>query len=379
MYSWRRPAIVIKVSLVLCATLLSLLIGEIIIRTFFPVMYHEAAEWIPDGHITGRFKPEQTYETGPGHNPLLVNRNETHTVTINKFGFRGPDHSLEPEQNTIRIVVFGGSAAFSYHDQESETWTSLLATCLSKGMNRQFELVNLALPGFDTNTSKINYLVNGRLFHPHAIIVYHTWNDLKKLRLFEGDISRLMFSGAAASKVRMRNFLARFHTVRLLRKAYYLYKMKDKETHYRSPIPEEVDDSSMPNEQAFYWFKKNFEDFAQFALNDGVLPIFLSQGSLVDRNVLQDEDSRKHVSNEYVQMSLPVLVSSWEKATALIKEVAASKAAVFVDVYHNMPHSLEYFEDHVHLSPKGNRFLSQFACEQLIRNSSFQESVRSSE
>lgn len=47
------------------------------------------------------------------------------------------------------------------------------------------EVINPALAGISSFDSKINTLCFGRAFEPDAIIVYHAWNDMGRLRRLE--------------------------------------------------------------------------------------------------------------------------------------------------------------------------------------------------
>ena len=112
--------------------------------------------WVPDGHIKGRGEPNSSFKTAQGH-----------TVRINQLGFRGETPSWKPEPNSLRILVFGGSAAFAYHAPgEANTWSELLEKHLMQALGKKVEVINLALPGFDTATSVRNYLSSGRALHP---------------------------------------------------------------------------------------------------------------------------------------------------------------------------------------------------------------------
>jgi len=81
-------------------------------------------------------------------------------IYINDLGFRGPTPSFKPEPGTFRILTLGGSSTFGYHAKgEDKTWPQQLAQRLRSRFGRQVEVINLALPGFDSQTSSVNFQV----------------------------------------------------------------------------------------------------------------------------------------------------------------------------------------------------------------------------
>jgi hypothetical protein len=358
-----------KIAAVLTVLFACLVVAEICMHRFFYILYHETPDWMPDGHVRGRYKPNQSYMTGPAYNPNINYRLKSHPVHINKYGFRGPDWSPNPQPGTLRIALLGASAAFSYHDREEETWAFLLGQCMTEKLGRKTEVVNLAIPGVDAEDSKINYMINGRFFNPAVVIVYHTWNDLKKFRVFEGNSTSLLFANVApAPPGRIKKLAARSQLVRLTRKVYYRFVTRANENSYRHLEPSDVQETKAPSGEAFRWYRRNFEDIAQIARSDGVIPVLVSQATLVHGSIFDDIHTRRQVGVELVGMTLPVLANTWQRANRILADVATDKEAVFINGYDNIPHSLEYIEDHVHLTPKGNRALADLVCSELSSN-----------
>ena len=172
--SWRRRW-ALRLVIMLLALVVAIGLCEALLWIVAPIKYHEWMLWQAEGHIRGRAMPNQVFKTADGHE-----------VRINKYGFRGPDHTYEKPRGTLRIVVFGGSSSFCYHAAgEESTWPEVLESRLRERLDIPVEVVNLALPGFSAFTSKFNYLCYGRAFHPDAVLVYHTWNDMLSFRTME--------------------------------------------------------------------------------------------------------------------------------------------------------------------------------------------------
>jgi hypothetical protein len=348
---------------------ISIGLTELALWTFDPLVYQTHLKWQPDGHIRGRLVPNQSFQTGAGHNPLLPNRDDVFTNRVNKYGFRGPDYPLSPKDNTVRIAVFGGSATFNYHDAEEKTWPKLLERCLAKKSQRRIKVINLALPGFHMGISKINYLQNGRPFSPKIAIAYHTWNDLEAMYRITEDPLHAMFAGvsngyrrAGLIEVLMKLEISKYSQIlRHVRIAYYNVLAA-----YRQGRPI-TSGTRRPSEFSRELFIQDFEDFVYFAKRDGVVPVLSSQGSLISAGEASDK-VKKYIGHGLINLDHSTLVEEHAWATRTIARTAEQNDAVFVNVYSAIPHTTRYFEDHVHITSEGQAAVADVFCRTMLND-----------
>lgn len=352
------------------STVTCLVPAEIVLRVVAPVPFFEGPLWEPEGHIRARLVPNQQINTVYGS-----------TVRINKHGFRGRDHEFEKPDKLLRIAVFGGSSAFCGDLNEDKTWPALLEQRLNEGLGVPVEVVNLGLPGYDVFNSKINYLCFGRAFHPDAIIVYHTWNDMKAFRGLEDAPYRPADLGVQrAWWQRMGRSLARHSQLgRRLRDAvsFVLEKRAERitESTYHAEETESRSHDRAVSERAFAWEQQNFRDFVDFARSDGVLPILVSQATLVcEQNITTADPSVAQALRGaplMVGMTHPILLRTWAHVSAIIEKVAKEKEVIFVDGYRAVPHDLRYALDHVHLKEPGAVALADTIARCLLNDTRF--------
>jgi hypothetical protein len=357
--------------IVIATILLSFLGCELFLRFFMPVASHDPVTWIPDGHIRGHLTPLQSYRTGPGYSPTQGSRIVSYRVTINHFGFRGPDWTPHAPKGTIRIAGFGGSSMFDYHDREEDTWIGRLASCLSKRMGKPTEILNLALPGYPTETSKFNYIVTGRYFHPNAILVYGTLNDVKALPLIDRNPEVVLFAGVAENESIFTSLARHSHVIQLIRKVYYARiarKLASKKSDESSFGNTNIND--LPSSNAFGFFRRNFEDLVLLAQHDNVLPILMTEASLLQDSTINNMELMSNVP--FNRTLLPAsLLASIKTANSIIADVARVSGSLFVDGYKEVTPDLEHLEDLGHLAPRGQQQLSESTCESLARNPKF--------
>jgi hypothetical protein len=350
------------------ATILAaLFLVEIFLQIFMPMKIRDRYYWIPDGHVKARLEPHQKVFNIDGK-PLRINR----------LGFRGLDWEWTPPPKTLRLIVLGGSGAFCYQVSDDEhTWPAQLEKMLSERLGMAVEVANLGLPGYDLSNSKINYLFSGRALHPHVALVYHTWNDMKFLRLIEKSDGPPwpVLSGKVSGENPwiITRALRRLQIVQRARAALDRFESIDVENRYTSLEKEGETAHSPVSRRAWAWFEQNFDDIARFLSMDGVMPVLISQASLVHLKSIEDRDCRLAISNDYLGMTLPRLAESWLEANSIIESAAVRNGALFVDGYNAVPHDLTHFKDHVHLLDEGAKRLAEAVADALLSNSRFTE------
>jgi hypothetical protein len=346
------------------SSVVSLILAELILRIFFPIPYNQYLPCVADGRIRGRGEPNQ-----------VVRNRDGYEVHINSLGFRGPEWQRQPAAGTLRLEVFGGSAALCFlaHGEEN-TWPSKLQSYLASRLAMPVEVVNLGFEGYDLTYSKINYLFLGRDLNPHAIVVYHTWNDMKRFRDLDAG-SRDVFSPISMNEPLWRQVARKSQLCQRLRNLGWDRRRDYVENKFTTMESDSSAANTAVGEAAWHWYRGNFRDIARFAKSDGVLPVLVSQATLAQPANLEKKDCRRKIAVDYVGMTMPVLCDTWQKANREIRQVASEESAVFVDGYGSVPPDLEHLLDHVHLTDRGCDVLAEAIARQLVRDKAFQTLV----
>lgn len=361
--SWRmRIFVPFSVTLVLLVT------AELFLQIFMPLKFSDRLYWVQDGHIKARLDFPQKVINADG--------NEVH---INALGFRGKDVSWEPAPGTLRLLVLGGSAAFCFQvSDDAHTWPAQLEKALAEKLDRPVEVINLGLPGFDTSNSKVNYLFTGRALHPHVVLVYHTWNDLKFFKGIDGaknkEMPRDVLSGRRSTGSNpswITRIFRRFQISRRLDLLSMRIKKTDRENRYTSMEKEGERAHAPVGSRSWRWFEKNFEDIMDFIQSDGALGVLVSQSTIVKKSVLSDMRIRQEIRNEFIGMTLPRLARTYEQATEIIERTARKKNIPYIDGFNAVPSDLVHFHDHVHFLDPGAEALGRFTAEELLKNEQF--------
>jgi lysophospholipase L1-like esterase len=352
---------VLKNAALLCVSgLLALALAELALRLFAPIPYSMKVEYKPDGFVGQRLVPKRRYRLADGG-----------LCTVNSAGYRGHEFEIPKPAGIFRIVALGGSSTFSYLTDDTEIWTQRLEDKLRARFGGSIEVVNAGVPGYSAFTSKINYLYRIRALEPDALLVYHTWNDMKFFRRIEEG------EGFLAPSFRprpIRDFLRRFQILWRLRS---LFDFSEDGLPPREEGWLEVDTAeavAIPvGGRAHRWERANYEDLALLASSDGVLPVFVSQAGLLADGNLDDPEVRRRVYTEYQGFSYPEILRQWKLISAIQRAAAERHGGLFIDAYAAVPHRIENFRDHVHLTPAGNQAVAAAIFAGLVESPLFNE------
>ena len=100
---------------------------------------------------------------------------------INSHGFRGPEISKDKPENTLRIIIVGGSTTYGIGSDDTNTIPALLQKKLEKNNQTQlFEVINAGFSGA-ISPDEVK-LIKEKLvdFSPDIVIVYDGFNDIKR-------------------------------------------------------------------------------------------------------------------------------------------------------------------------------------------------------
>jgi len=153
------------------SVLISLLLGEIVVRTFAPQA--DAMMWLV---------PDKRYGTSMRRNfhQTYHYRNRVHVmdVRINSSGLRGVDYSPAEQSDPAlaKVLLLGDSFTFGHGVREEETFGALLEDRLNAG-GRKFVVVNAGHGGWGTLQETRYGIDHLRVFRPSIVVLTFCGND----------------------------------------------------------------------------------------------------------------------------------------------------------------------------------------------------------
>lgn len=367
-----------RIFLVLFGFVSALILGEVFSRFLPPFRSPDELRAISLEYETATLSrtvfPQRTQTKGvpPGH------------FVINAKGYRGEDFSTTKSEDTIRIVLLGGSAAFDLFAPQAESWPSLVEQSLHEAGYPQVELINAAIPGHATWDSVGRLYSEIWLFEPDYVLIYHGWNDIKYFNWLTPEKSLLHNSHPPETVGQPGNtadpnanlvwnpflytsdpvdeLLSHSQFYLRLRQQYWLWQLGDMTTE---GIPQannglaEIDLNNLPDDFPEWGpkqFALNLRLLADISRDIGAVPVFITQARLPTES---NEDEVAHlIAYELVLLSHEGLIKAFAATDAAIEAVAEEKEVPLIDLS-DLNGRTDFFLDHVHTTTVGSRAIAE--------------------
>ncbi len=176
-----------NIFLLLVSLVVALVIAEIAVRVYFKMsqwtVYRQMAQQrSPNG---SRFVLKDII--APSNNPRLVyelipNRSGMFQGVLfqtNSHGMRWPETTIDKREGTWRIAALGDSTMFGWGVEQEQAYPAVLEKALnSAGDSRHYEVLNFAVPGYNTAIEAEVYKRRAAAFDPDLILIQFDINDL---------------------------------------------------------------------------------------------------------------------------------------------------------------------------------------------------------
>lgn len=292
------------------------------------------------------------------------------TWEINEKGYRGPNFKTKKQGGVIRIIVYGGSAAFDMMVSEGKDWPRQVERKLRESGVPKVEVINAGIMGHTALESVGKLFTEGFVFEPDYVVIYNAWNDIKYLSSHKTILRTLKpslqeFDPRIHYNNRLDNWLcevSQLYTV--LRRIYYkttfninlegLLKDEEQQIGISEIIP-----------TRFQQYRLGMETFVDLALKIGATPILVTQARLVHASNTPAQQER--IDYHHVGLTHEALIEVFDRFDAIVRNVAAEKGAILIDASAQLSGMDWAFYDHVHfdLAGRGSEAMSQLLTNQL--------------
>lgn len=360
---------------IICTVFMSIgaliLLGEVSVRLF-----------VKNGDIT----PEALRNRSVQYEPAIFSRHvfkqEARTIKhasgskkgvewkINEKGYRGPNFETEKPEGVIRIIVYGGSAAFDMMVSEGKDWPHLVQKKLRDSGLANVEVINAGIMGHTALESVGKLFTEGFVFKPDYVLIYNAWNDIKYLNSRKTVLRTLRpWSAQFDPRIHYKNFLDRWlcevsQLYTVLRRIYYKKMLKIGKEGLLKVEDKQLGISEL-NPLGFRQYKLALEVFVDLARSVGAKPILMTQARLVDS--ANTSAQRERIDYPHVGLTHEALVETFDRLDSIVRNVAVAKKAPLIDASANFSGKDWAFYDHVHLdlAGRGSEAMAQFIAERL--------------
>lgn len=349
-----------------------IVIAEIMIRIMIPdenynpdLVNVNALDYSPNNIASHVHQPSQTID-------VPYDPENPHTLTINSLGYNSPEFSIEKPDNSIRIITLGGSAAFDANARDGRGWVVAMGDYINLD-GIAVETINGGVSGYASHHSLAKLHNEVWLYDPDYVAVYHCWNDLKFLRGVQPTSPMLQnnnydiysqFKGFLRSNYagNVDRALGTSHLYLFIRAIMFNPNVTSEGQLRAAPSVEELVETTL-SETAIRQYELTLQSIVDFNRRIGVETIFIQQARLVAPDNTPDEQAV--IRYTFVDLTPSALVDAFASCDAAMQRVAEAEGIPFIETYEAIPTDLEYFADHVHLTPNGSALLAQVVGEQF--------------
>lgn len=286
---------------------------------------------------------------------------------INSLGYRGEEFAFDKPEGMRRIIFYGGSSVFDPWCTEGEDWPRQVGDHLRAAGFGNVETINAGIPGHATFDAVGRLLTEGHLLRPDYVVLSDTWNDLKYFRQEEPILRSLKPIGNGDDpRFRYNNWLDRLlgnysQLYIRLRRQYYVWKF---DLGPEGSMPEVTPVTTLGT-MGPAQYRLDVATFVDLARNAGIEPILMIEPRLAMPDSADAEKAR--IYYHYVGLTHEGLVAAYERAEAILREVAAEKQVLLIEATAVLHGRDELFVDHVHLKKEGADELARIVADELAR------------
>ena len=371
---------IVAVNLLILAVILVLV--EIAARLFLPPNQPFAERAIsnvlyePSGLVQKNALPGQVvYEIRGG-----VTQTDKPMFRFNRDGLRNPDLGAKRPRE-VRVLIFGGSHVFdlnSYDHQGNPGFPRLLERQL-RDSGMEVTVINAGIPGATSLELAGKLLYDFPRYQPDYIIFNSTWNDLKWI--MKADTGRQVIRSKPyatapnplVEKVGVWDDLLGFSvTYRKLRDAWYRYRLKGAITHREDQTEEQrVRKATSPTAErsdpaeGLRIYGRIARSFVLNCRMIGAKPVIALEERYAAPGMTERQQSR--ISYDMVSglHNHDDLLQLFERCDTTLLGVARDLNVPTIDLRMEMRGSDRYFDDHIHTTPEGSRYIARRYAELL--------------
>jgi lysophospholipase L1-like esterase len=292
----------------------------------------------------------------------------TANFAINARGFRGPLVDSPKPAGRLRLAFLGASTTFCAEvSSEEKTWPALVAaSAASERRSGTVDYVNAGVGGFQVEQIKINLEQRVAPLEPDVIFIYEATNDLTK-DTREVAIAQKVYTGHSDEESWLSGYSLTwylFEKNRLLRTREALAAQK------QAIVQLDLHELSRG-------YRARLESLCDAAKARSKLVVMLTFSTQLRR----DQDPKRQIeacntSFYYMPYMTPqLLLDGFDEYNRVIREVAAEKDALLLDVAFAVPGDKQHFNDSVHFKDEGCAVFAKAVTEGLQASPRWQDLI----
>ncbi|MHC5110611.1 MAG: SGNH/GDSL hydrolase family protein [Planctomycetota bacterium] len=288
-------------------------------------------------------------QTGRRLKPGATLAGQQRRLSINRWGFRGPEIPRQKPPRTIRIAALGESTTFGLEASSDDAiWLAQLVRNLNnKPLPQKFDAVNAAIPGNTIGGCGRLFQAEVAAFHPDIVIVLNAAADIaahtkRQFRMYARDKAE---PGVVARTINERSLLlnlTRANTawIRSILQPPIATRLLDHRgvAEFESKAKAIVEETRRGNATAIVCTYPR-------AFGDPAAPT--SQHLLARTAIANNPD-----------LTIDALNDAFDRYNQALRRIATSSNSILVDLDRLVPKRADFFVDSIHLNDAGHKLVA---------------------
>ncbi len=288
-------------------------------------------------------------------------------ITINSFGYRGPEFSLEKPEGVVRIACIGGSTTFDVKvTDDSKTWPAQLGTALKQKPDLPpIEVINAATPGYALPRTIIDLELRTLDIKPDWIICYPGVNDVayadRPSHQF-GEAHRAIVEPTPPPPWTTR-LLARSEIYNeIVSRVRYARQIK-----HGNWFGKPIERSDTPDPRGIEAFERNLTTLIAICRAHGIELALVTVRAAYSPDQPREEQERLAHGDlmDHPYLSIEGHYAGYGAVNRLIRQAAKEHGLVLIDQAIDLPSGAAHFDDSVHFNDEGAAAFGRYVCEML--------------
>ena len=288
-------------------------------------------------------------------------------ISINSFGFRSPEITVDKPPGRVRIAFLGGSTTYCAEVSSNEmTWPHLVWKALhERWPELDLDYINAGVPGYTTRALLPALEKRVARFKPDIIVIYEATNDLSansyELARDQGVIEN-------RPQVDDFNWLTR-HSLLALLIQKNLEIMRQQRLATSSSGKVRLDTARLDAE-----FRKDYTNLVEASAKIANIVVTVTFAPRLRAEQSPEQRKEAAVTSLYYMpyMTIDDLVTAFAHYNRVIREVAGTRQTLLVGAEDAIPADSEHYTDSVHFTDAGSVAMAHRVADALISSAVFQ-------
>ncbi len=342
-------------------------------------------EEVPDFQIQQRqislneYPSNADFVAGPSSSVFNATQNlenKEYRLRTDQYGFIIGPSDIGRLHDDIDIIFFGGSTTECFFVDEDKRFPYLVGEILSNETGKRVTVRNAGLMGKHSMKSNFDLMTRGLQTNPKTVVLMHNINDLVQLlyvnSYFDGPDTRRITTDVVENKNR-RSFLYRWAfqvkewvMPNLYREVTQIFNSENGEGLNEDEWAGWRNESEIEYDYVKGKFKNSLLTFISIAKSNNMQVVLMTQFNRF--NVDDDFIVKNYYDNVVKSINHNSFFEFYHIFNDVIREVADNENVLLVDLAKEIPPTMEYLYDAVHVNTNGSVLSAHIIADLLNRN-----------